>query len=324
MMAHHQDDQIETMLLRLLRGAGARGLSGMPEQRALGEAWLLRPLLKYGRAELQHYAEQHQLHYIQDDSNNDLNLDRNYLRHQVLPLLEARWPGFAGNWAHSAEILASTADTLEDLAQLDAKASGLREEIYGCSLHLSDLMRLPPLRVHGAVRHACDHFSIAAMPRKAFKAIMGELIDARQDGQPKVSWSGGEARRFNTRLYLLRELPRVCSSTEVAWQRTGSDDQVFEAALEGVGRLYVSWARPPLMDVSVRVGFRRGGEIVRESGRSSKPLKQWFQEHRVPPWLRERTPLLFVQQQLVAVGERCVSRSNDWQVENIRLERLPC
>ncbi|MEM7294186.1 MAG: tRNA lysidine(34) synthetase TilS, partial [Pseudomonadota bacterium] len=128
MLAHHQDDQAETMLLRLLRGAGARGLAGMPQQRVIGRAELLRPLLDRGRADLEAYAQANQLKYITDDSNDDTRLDRNYLRSEVMPMLASRWPGFARNWKHSADVLAATSEALDELAEIDGQACGLQLE----------------------------------------------------------------------------------------------------------------------------------------------------------------------------------------------------
>lgn len=323
MLAHHQDDQAETMLLRLLRGAGVRGLAGMPRHRVIGRGDLLRPLLDDSRADLVAYAEAHQLQYIDDDSNEDKTLDRNYLRHAVMPLLESRWPGFARNWTHSADVLADASEALDQLAAADARACGLRQQSFGCSVQSDSLQNLSPLRAHGVLRYACEQFSVPILPRNAFTAVMQQLILARPDGQPKVSWTGGEARRFNDNVYLLRELPEVCSATETSWQRSGLDLHKIEATLDGFGRLDVEWLRPPPENMSVRIGFRQGGEIIRAPGRTSKSLKQWFQEQRIPPWLRERTPLLFVQQELVAVGETCVSRSSDWEVKDICLTLAP-
>ncbi|MFK7732788.1 MAG: tRNA lysidine(34) synthetase TilS [Pseudomonadales bacterium] len=323
MLAHHQDDQAETMLLRLLRGAGVRGLAGMPAQREIGLGHLLRPLLAQSKSELVSYANTHQLEYIIDESNDDLTLDRNYLRHNVMPLLETRWPGFARNWAHSGDVLAGTSEALDVLADTDASACGLQRESFGCSLQLGELQTLSRSRAYGVLRHACEQFSVPPLPRNAFNAIMQELIAARADGQPKVSWTGGEARRFDNCVYLLCELPEVCSSADTVWQRSDLDQNLLEATFDGSGRLQVEWLRPPPLGLSVRIGFRQGGEVIRATGRNSKHLKQWFQEQRVPPWLRERTPLLFVQQELIAVGETCVSRSDDWEIKNIRLMRAP-
>lgn len=322
MLAHHLDDQAETMLLRLLRGAGVRGLAGMPRHRVIGQAELLRPLLDNSKAELQAYAQTHQLKYVTDGSNDDLTLDRNYLRSSVMPLLESRWPGFTRNWTHSADVLAATSDSLDDLAEIDVQACGLRSQRYGCSMQLGELQSLSLLRAFGVLRYVCEQLSIPVLPRKAFNAIMQELIEARQDGQPKVSWAGGEARRFADSIFLLRELPAIDSSFGVDWRRTDPDQCVFEATIDGIGQLSVNWSRPPPVDVVVRIGLRQGGEMIRAPGRNSKTLKQWFQEQRIAPWLRERTPLLFVQQELIAVGETCVSESTDWEIKNICLTPL--
>ncbi|MEM8500777.1 MAG: tRNA lysidine(34) synthetase TilS [Pseudomonadota bacterium] len=319
MLAHHQDDQAETMLLRLLRGAGVRGLAGMPMQRVIGNGDLLRPLLGQRRADLSAYAELHQLKYVTDDSNHDITLERNYLRRNVMPLLESRWPGFARNWKHSADVLANTSEALDELADIDVEACGLQSERYGCSVRMHDLKNLSSLRAFGVLRDACEQFCIPTLPRNAFDAIINELIPARLDGQPKVSWAGGEARRFADTIFLLREIPEIRSTVSTVWQRSDLDQRVFSTTIDGVGQISVDWSRPPPADMSVSIGLRQGGEVISVPGRNSKLLKQWFQEQRIPPWLRERTPLLFVQQELIAVGETCVRESTEWEVNTIRL-----
>ena len=117
--AQHRDDQAETLLFRLLRGAGVRGLSGMPRQRPLGKGHLLRPLLDVTRAELEAYAAEHQLSWIEDPSNQDRQFSRNYLRHQVFPVLTERWPQAVATMARSAAHLSEAQGLLDELAQID-------------------------------------------------------------------------------------------------------------------------------------------------------------------------------------------------------------
>jgi len=117
--AHHQDDQAETLLLQLLRGAGPKGLAAMPESSALGQGRLLRPLLAVSRAELQAYAEQQELRWIEDPSNAQLDYDRNYLRHNILPLLQQRWPATSAVLARGARHQADAAQLLYELAAID-------------------------------------------------------------------------------------------------------------------------------------------------------------------------------------------------------------
>ena len=120
----HRDDQAETLLFRLLRGAGVRGLSGMPQQRPVGQGTLIRPLLAVTRAELERYAQAHSLSWIEDPSNQHRQFSRNYLRHQVMPALSERWPQAQANMARSAAHLRDAQGLLDELAQMDLAQAG--------------------------------------------------------------------------------------------------------------------------------------------------------------------------------------------------------
>ena len=119
LLAHHRDDQMETLLLRLIRGSGSRGLSGIPRSRVLGASRLLRPLLDIDREELQSYAESEQLIWVEDHSNKDEGFDRNYCRHTLLPLIEARWPEYRQSWSKSAVLASESEALLQELAAID-------------------------------------------------------------------------------------------------------------------------------------------------------------------------------------------------------------
>ena len=130
MTAHHKEDQVETLLLNLLRGAGPRGLSGIQPVRKFGEGWLARPLLEVSKKEIQDYAKKHHLSFIEDPSNQDTSFDRNYIRHLVIPKLGERWPGAVESIARSAKNLRSSRKLLEELGKIDLSACKTQET--GC------------------------------------------------------------------------------------------------------------------------------------------------------------------------------------------------
>lgn len=301
LMAHHQDDQVETLLYRLLRGSGPRGLAGIPVSRALGAGKLLRPLLDYSRAELYAYARRHGLQWIEDDSNQSLRFDRNYLRAEVVPQIAARWPDYRQRLLRSAQQCASAEALLRERAVEDLEDLEERFERLGRSLNLLKFAELNRERQFNLLREWVRRQRSRPPPRGALEAVCSELIAARGDAQPLVSWSEGEFRRYGGRLFLL---PKWMGGTyqEVVWRGESQLRLVDGAALDfkknlGSG-LYVA------PGTSLQVRYRQGGERCRPQGRmGSAPLKKLLQEYRLEPWLRDRAPLLYIDGQLAAVGD---------------------
>lgn len=318
MQAHHRDDQAETLLLRLMRGAGPSGLAGIPRQRALGEAKLLRPLLDYDRSDLADYAEQHGLDYIEDDSNLDCSLDRNYLRHKVMPVLAERWPRFASNWAHSAHTLSEAAHSLQALAEIDLANAALRPEVFGISVDVKTLTSLSAARARAVIQLACQREGLTLPSRKQSRELQSQLLYARQDARPQVTWARCEARRYAERLYLLRSLPAF--DPDYSSALTFDSQLQCKATLQGVGKLLVSIRSEATTPPCLQLRFRYGGERVRQPNGHSKSLSNWFQEQQVPPWLRERVPLIFEDDTLCAIGD--LWRQPDSRVQSVQLNWL--
>ncbi len=298
LLAHHLDDQAETLLLRLMRGAGPKGLGAMDEQRSIGVALLFRPLLSRPRAELETYAQLHQLRWIDDDSNGDESLDRNYLRHQVMPLLEARWPGFSQRWSQSARLCRSQdqlseALALEDLEQLD----GYRDRA-GVSLSLPAMQALPLARRQLLLRAWCDQQGVAMPSLAQLQQVEQQLIDHRQDSEAEVQWDNVSLRCFRQRLYLYRT-PSPIEPLAVDWDLAQplplSDGAILSAAEGGPG------LSP---DYAYHVRWRQGGERCKPQKRKhSQTLKRLLQEYELAPWLRDRVPLICVGDEIAAVGD---------------------
>ncbi len=293
--AHHREDQAETLLLNLLRGSGPTGIAGIPKLRRFGAGMLARPLLDVPRDELRDYASAHGLNWIDDPSNDESAFDRNYLRHEVFPRLEARWPNIAGRLASSAELAREASDILVDVADFDLANVMERPD----RLDVESLSALSGPRQANAIRRAAQLAGLAMPGRVHVQEILKQSAGARDDALPVIAWPGGEARRYRNVLYLLPCLPLATFDGEVL------DDGCDLGP--GMGRLELAPGTGLSEDcvaagLSLRV--RRGGEtIVPQDQQHTKKIKKLLQERGIVPWMRERLPLVYSGDRLVAVGD---------------------
>lgn len=303
LMAHHRDDQAETLLLQLLRGAGVKGLAAMPALAPLGRGHLARPLLPFTRAILHHYAQQQGLVWIDDPSNTDTRYDRNFLRHEVMPLLHQRWPATATTLSRVSEHMADSADLLRQLAAQDLQ----QHRVGGDRLCVASLLTLDPSRQRNLLRYWLGNVRRLAMPdSRHLQRIMHEVLSAAGDANPVVSWRGGEVRRYRGELYALQpESESQRSGQPIAWDG--------KQALQVQNRFLIPHrVRGQGMDQAVlrcplTVRFRRGGEKCRPVGRAHRhSLKKLFQEWGVPPWQRDQVPLLYVGEEIAQVIGYCI------------------
>jgi len=299
--AQHRDDQAETLLLQLLRGAGLAGLAAMPAIAPLEPGFLLRPLLGFAREELRRYAQANQLRWIEDPSNQDSAYDRNFLRNDIIPRLEQRWPGLKKNLARSAGHCAEAQQLLDDLAA-DLCRSALHPD--GASLSVVKLRAFKPADQRLVLREWMRARGFRMPSQAVVERIRQEALPARQDKTPLVAWREGEVRRYRDGLYLLPPLPAFDASVVLDWDGL--------APLELPGGNGVLTAAPGKLqgidaDIwkqgGITVRYRLGGEQCRLPGRSgTHELKKLFQEKGIAPWLRERAPLVFIGGELAAVA----------------------
>jgi tRNA(Ile)-lysidine synthase len=294
LLAHHADDQAETLLLRLLRGSGLAGLGAMRPWRPVAgpaDALLLRPLLALSRADIEARARAAGLDWIEDDSNLDTTFDRNYLRGEVMPLLQARWPGAAAVLARDAALLGEAAAVLDTF--LDDELAGLCDARG--ALDAAGLLAREPARRALLLRRWLLRCG-APVPAAARLEDLLALAAARPDAEGHLDWAGWELHRFRGRLQAFARLPAL-SPLAVDWDLTGR-----LPLGEGGGELVAEpWQpdRPGLAlglpaGTAVRVGRRSGGERFRPAGDDhTRELKKWLQARGVPPWWRQRLPLLF-------------------------------
>ena len=297
--AHHSDDQLETVLLRLLRGTGVRGLQAIHSVAPCGAGQLARPLLDFSRAEIETEARRLGLRWLEDPSNVDRRFDRNYLRAECLPRLLERWPraGLVANrlarQMTEAEIVLGEV-AASDLGALDDPGR----------IPVGRLRTLSEPRQNNALRFALRAAGLP-VPSAAQLAQLRRALTARGDAEVLVSWPGAEARLYRQHLYL--QAPTASPIIEAG--RLAVDAAV--AAAGGELRLVATqdygipdrWARDGLT-----VAYRAGGERFRpERCRYHKSLKQWFQDQGIVPWMRNAVPLLYHDDQLIAVADICLA-----------------
>lgn len=296
--AHHQDDQVETLLLRWLRGAGLRGLQGMPALRPLGQGHLVRPLLAWPRAALEDYAGQHRLEWIDDPSNADPGFDRNYLRHEVLPLLAQRWPGYRGSLVRSARQLGSAATALAQLLPAPPACATL---LGDPGIPLASLLADPEGSGWLVLQQWLLDLGLPTPARAPALEFLRQLQAG--GGSPELAWSGQRLRRFGDGVYLL---PMDATVGNAGPQRLAPG---LPLDLPGRGQLELI---PADREAGIVLGpgeflavcNRSGGERCQPLGRAhSQRLKKLLQEAGVPPWWRERLPLLYLNDELVAVAD---------------------
>jgi tRNA(Ile)-lysidine synthase len=309
LLAQHQEDQAETLLLQLLRGAGVAGLAAMPARAGV----LLRPLLDVPRAQLLAYLRRRAIAWTDDPSNTDERYDRNYLRLRVLPLLRARWPASGVTLGRTAALAAEAQVLLSEAA--DVQLGPARD---GPALRVTVLRRLGAPQRRNALRRWLDVQGIAMPDQRRLQEISGPLLRARHDAQPRVRWSGGEVRRHGDRLYAAAEpalppLPGRASPDRLGAQ-TWAWRRVRRLVLPGGTWLELSPARhggllASALPDQLQVAYRSlDGRVAGRPG--GQRLKRLLQSLKVPPWKRGAVPLIYAGRRLIAVGDH-------WQVPDV-------
>lgn len=297
--AHHQQDQLETFLLQLLRGAGVTGLAAMPVLTNFGSGWLLRPFLDIASAAISAHAGEFDLNCIDDPSNRDTGLDRNYLRHEILPRLKLRWPAAPATAARSARLCAEASSILTSVASEDADAA-----LVGNRLRLLPLKELSQPRQNNLIRYTLCKLGYPYPSDRQIRTGIRELLNARGDSQPHICWGGVQVRRYRGQIYFLADQDFENANGTYSW------DPVTELDLGSVrGSLKVeksigSGLAKQFLENFLTVKFRGGGERIRPAGeRHSRTLKNLFREAGVLPWMRSHVPLIYAGEWLVAVGD---------------------
>lgn len=294
--AQHLDDQCETFLLALKRGSGPAGLSAMAEISAFAGTQLIRPLLTQPRAALEQWARQHQLRWIEDESNQDDAYDRNFLRLQVLPLLQQRWPHFADATARSAALCAEQESLLDEL---------LADELSDCitangTLALTPLMAMSRVRRAALLRRWLAAQNAPMPSRDGLDRLWQEVALAREDASPCLRFGDYEVRRYQGQLWWIKSAVGQ-SETILPWPCW----QMPLTLPAGLGHLRLQPGgelRIPREDECVSIRFKAPGMLHIVGRNGGRKLKKIWQELNVPSWRRDTTPLLFYGETLIAAA----------------------
>lgn len=301
--AHHADDQAETFLLQALRGAGPHGLRGVVPLQRFGAGWLARPLLGATRREIGDYAQAQRLSWIDDPSNEDDRHTRNYLRTQIMPLLRERWPGVTGNLGRAAALQQTVAESL------DRQADAVLEQSRTGSGHELEVSVLQPLTVEMqnlVLRRWIKRAGLLAPDAAHLAQIRAGALMSREDAEVCVSWKGLQLRRYRGRLFLMPALAPPRRPLAVTWALPAP--LILDWGTLSASRTHgQGLSEPRIAGRPLKVALRRGGERCRPLSRPhSQTLKRLFQEWGIPPWRRDRLPLVFVDGTLAAVAGICV------------------
>jgi tRNA(Ile)-lysidine synthase len=299
-LAHHEDDQAETFLLQLIRGAGVKGLSSMAHFDDTRRLW--RPLLNASRIDIESYAKKHKLKWIKDESNQNIDFDRNFIRSKVLPILKNRFNHIIKVISRSSSHLAEAQHLLNDLAKIDLK-SYLKSNNYKNKLNVKALDKLSLSRAKNVLRFWLE-INGQMMPSKdLLDELLRQALTAKKDATIKIQLSKDfEIRRYQDEIYIVPKNKNIQQKYEMIW--AGESEIILPNGQKltfkkvkgrGVNLKF-------LRDQKLKIRNRQGGESFKpDSKRPTKKIKQLLQESDLPPWERENLPLIFVGDELAAL-----------------------
>ena len=297
--AHHEDDQLETVLLQLFRGSGLAGIAAMPDLTPFARGFLARPLLSRSRAELEAWSRSNSVDWIEDDTNADERLDRNYLRRRIVPLIRERWPSVGSSVARSARHAAAAQGLLDAVALRDVERAA-----DGDSLSVSTFRSLPLERRRNALRFWIARSGYTLPDTRRLEEMCGALLDARHDANPRVAWQDAVLQRDSGRL-VIRAVGAPTPAAALEWHWRAA--QTCELP-NGGGQLELRQDPRGALDLDalpepLTVRCRAGGERLRpRRGGPTRALKNLLQEAHVPLGERERLPLIWSGERLLAAG----------------------
>lgn len=302
-LAHHRDDQVETVLLKLLRGAGPDGLAGMRARRPLGRGTLWRPLLETRRDELDRYAMSHGIKFLNDPANRDQRFARNLVRHELIPLLERHWPHAGTAILHSARLCRAAADHLA--READAALALLQREHR--SLDADGWCGLPEALRAPVLDRWLREQDLPVPPDAQRRELARQGSTAAEDAVPCVAWPGAEVRIWDGRLHASPPLPALPADWKSPWS-----GEPLELP-DGCGKLLTRTADSAsparaIFEPPLEVRLRHGGERIKPDGDAHRrELRDLFQQARVAPWVRTRCPLIYEHEELIAVADWWIS-----------------
>jgi len=299
-LAHHADDQAETFLLQLIRGAGVKGLSSMAHFDDTRKLW--RPLLNTSRIDIEKYAKQHKLKWIEDESNRNVDFDRNFIRSKVLPILKNRFNHIIKVISRSSTHLAEAQNLLDDLAKLDLK-NYLKSVNYNYKIKVNTLNKLSHSRAKNVLRYWLEMNNQLMPSKDLLDELLRQVLTAKKDAELKIKLSKAfEIRRYKDEVYLVQKNQKTHKNYEIIWNGepeillpNGTKLKFKKVKGKGI-------SLEKIKDKNLIISNRKGGESFKpDSKRPTKKIKQMLQESDLPPWERENLPLIFVGGELASV-----------------------
>lgn len=305
MTAHHANDQAETLLLQLFRGAGPKGLAAMAPKKEFAQGWLVRPLLHYSRQDLLEYAKEHKLDWIEDESNTDIKFSRNLIRHTLMPIIRQNWPGITKVLNRVAGLCAQTNKLIEELGEQDlaivaTQSSGEAGGIQQLLINITKLNQLSLARQNNVLRFWLQKLSLPIPSEVKIKEILRAAVNSRKDANPIIAWPGVQIRKFNGNLYAMPPLAKHDSKIILFF-----DIKKKVNLPSGLGILSIKINKgltKKYQNKKFSIRFRTGGEkLFIPKRKATHELKKLMQEWQVPPWMRDRIPLVYCEDQIVAI-----------------------
>ncbi len=309
--AQHANDQVETILLQLFRGAGVAGLAAMPSLSRLGLGWLGRPFLTCSRQKILDYAKQHQLQWVEDVSNQNSRFERNFLRHEIIPKLSQRWSHITQTLQRVAQHQAEANQLLQELARQDLQTCTTLQQ----SLKIEPLQNLSIARQRNVIRYWLKSKNFIMPSALHLQQILTECIQAKPDAQPLIKWKNVEIRRYQNTLFAMSTLPSIPQKGIVfKWH----PDKILTLP---IGKLTAILTKKSGLQTQgeLKIKFRQGGEKLYLRGHL-RSVKKLLQQSYIPPWLRPFIPLIYLDNQLVAIprigiDERFQAQDEGWMFE---------
>jgi tRNA(Ile)-lysidine synthase len=293
--AHHLDDQAETFLLNALRGSGSAGLRGIARQRRLGEALLLRPLLGISRNQLEQYAAANDIAWVNDPSNKSDRFDRNYMRNQVLPLVQKRWPRFQSSLSTCCELQSETQQLLDEIAQQDYLQMRNPVSSGFSTLDVAGLLKLSPGRCKNLLRYWITNAGLSMIPHARLQELMNQL-HAQADALPEIAMPEYVIRLYDQRLFLVPE-DSVRQHSGVFEFDLNPDIEIIQYELVFTRQAVFEQIGMTDQGQSLSLRFRDQGQPDEDRHR----LKRLFQKHRVPPWERNAVAQVYLDGKLSGI-----------------------
>jgi len=310
--AHHKNDQAETLMIQLLRGAGGAGLAAMPMIIGFSQGQHFRPFLNLSREQLEAYTDHFDLNFIEDPSNADMRFDRNFLRHKIMPQLKERWPGTIQTLSRAAMLQGETQRLLDSYVAQDLEF--MAGSVEG-ALSVELILQCQPGRRRALIRCWIANSGFRYPSAKKLQHIISDVFQAAEDAMPLVHWEGAEVRRYRDDVYIMPPLSEHDIYQSLDWDLQ-QDLQIKSLGLTLEAKYLEPWSESLKQGSKLAVSFRQGGEVIKPEGvEKTLTLKHIFQQFAIPPWMRGRIPLVFLDDDLIIVWGVCQVGSTDPEAE---------